>query len=85
MIFSAHGVSRAVEEEARDRQLTVFNATCPLVTKVHMEVQRYAREGRDGCSSVTPATRRSKALWDGSTPPAAAAFIWCRTSPTSAA
>jgi 4-hydroxy-3-methylbut-2-en-1-yl diphosphate reductase len=47
VIFSAHGVSRAVEEEARDRQLTVFNATCPLVTKVHMEVQRYAREGRD--------------------------------------
>src|SRR5580700_9777521 len=47
VIFSAHGVSRAVEEEARDRQLTVFDATCPLVTKVHMEVQRYAREGRD--------------------------------------
>lgn len=47
VIFSAHGVSSAVEEEARLRQLTVFNATCPLVTKVHMEVQRYAREGRD--------------------------------------
>jgi 4-hydroxy-3-methylbut-2-enyl diphosphate reductase len=47
VIFSAHGVSSAVEEEARGRQLTVFNATCPLVTKVHMEVQRYAREGRD--------------------------------------
>ncbi len=47
VIFSAHGVSSAVEEEARSRQLTVFNATCPLVTKVHMEVQRYAREGRD--------------------------------------
>ena len=47
VIFSAHGVSSAVEEEARDRQLTVFDATCPLVTKVHMEVQRYAREGRD--------------------------------------
>ncbi len=47
VIFSAHGVSIAVEEEARARQLTVFNATCPLVTKVHMEVQRYAREGRD--------------------------------------
>src|SRR5256884_3170353 len=45
--FSAHGVSRAVEEEARARRLTVFDATCPLVTKVHMEVQRYAREGRD--------------------------------------
>jgi 4-hydroxy-3-methylbut-2-en-1-yl diphosphate reductase len=47
VIFSAHGVSRAVEEEARVRRLAVFDATCPLVTKVHMEVQRYAREGRD--------------------------------------
>ncbi|HYM28883.1 MAG TPA: 4-hydroxy-3-methylbut-2-enyl diphosphate reductase [Steroidobacteraceae bacterium] len=47
VIFSAHGVSSAVEEEARQRTLSVFDATCPLVTKVHMEVQRYAREGRD--------------------------------------
>jgi 4-hydroxy-3-methylbut-2-en-1-yl diphosphate reductase len=47
VIFSAHGVSTAIEEEARVRRLMVFNATCPLVTKVHMEVQRYAREGRD--------------------------------------
>ena len=47
VIFSAHGVSRAVEEQARARRLTVFDATCPLVTKVHMEVQRYAQEGRD--------------------------------------
>src|SRR5580693_5673020 len=47
VIFSAHGVSHAVEDEARGRKLTVFDATCPLVTKVHMEVQRYAREGRD--------------------------------------
>jgi len=47
VIFSAHGVSSAVEEKARARALTVFDATCPLVTKVHMEVQRYAREGRD--------------------------------------
>jgi 4-hydroxy-3-methylbut-2-en-1-yl diphosphate reductase len=47
VIFSAHGVASAVEEEAAARGLTVFNATCPLVTKVHMEVQRYAREGRD--------------------------------------
>jgi 4-hydroxy-3-methylbut-2-en-1-yl diphosphate reductase len=47
VIFSAHGVSSAVEDEAAERGLTVFNATCPLVTKVHMEVQRYAREGRD--------------------------------------
>jgi 4-hydroxy-3-methylbut-2-enyl diphosphate reductase len=47
VIFSAHGVSLAVQEEARRRGLTVFDATCPLVTKVHMEVMRYGREGRD--------------------------------------
>ncbi|MGC4027461.1 MAG: 4-hydroxy-3-methylbut-2-enyl diphosphate reductase [Steroidobacteraceae bacterium] len=47
VIFSAHGVSSAVEDEARGRGLQVFDATCPLVTKVHMEVARYAREGRD--------------------------------------
>jgi 4-hydroxy-3-methylbut-2-en-1-yl diphosphate reductase len=47
VIFSAHGVSSAVVEEAARRGLNVFDATCPLVTKVHMEVQRYAREGRD--------------------------------------
>jgi 4-hydroxy-3-methylbut-2-en-1-yl diphosphate reductase len=47
VIFSAHGVSRAVEEEAERRGLKVFDATCPLVTKVHLEVHRYAREGRD--------------------------------------
>jgi 4-hydroxy-3-methylbut-2-en-1-yl diphosphate reductase len=47
VIFSAHGVSHAVEAEAQGRKLTVFDATCPLVTKVHMEVQRYARDGRD--------------------------------------
>ena len=47
VIFSAHGVSRAVESEAKRRGLQVFDATCPLVTKVHMEVQRYAREARD--------------------------------------
>jgi 4-hydroxy-3-methylbut-2-enyl diphosphate reductase len=47
VIFSAHGVSRAVPDEARRRALKVFDATCPLVTKVHMEVARYAREGRE--------------------------------------
>ncbi|MGH8139044.1 MAG: 4-hydroxy-3-methylbut-2-enyl diphosphate reductase [Steroidobacteraceae bacterium] len=47
VIFSAHGVSTAVENGAKSRGLTIFDATCPLVTKVHMEVQRYAREGRD--------------------------------------
>jgi 4-hydroxy-3-methylbut-2-enyl diphosphate reductase len=47
VVFSAHGVSKAVQQEARRRGLRVFDATCPLVTKVHMEVTRYAREGRD--------------------------------------
>ncbi len=47
VIFSAHGVSRQVEQEANDRGLTVFDATCPLVTKVHMEVLRYARDGKE--------------------------------------
>jgi 4-hydroxy-3-methylbut-2-en-1-yl diphosphate reductase len=45
VIFSAHGVSRAVKREAARRQLKVFDATCPLVTKVHMEVSRYSRKG----------------------------------------
>jgi 4-hydroxy-3-methylbut-2-enyl diphosphate reductase len=47
VIFSAHGVSKAVQTEARRRELRVFDATCPLVTKVHMEVSRFAREGRE--------------------------------------
>ena len=47
VIFSAHGVSKAVQQEAQRRDLKVFDATCPLVTKVHMEVIRYAREGRE--------------------------------------
>ena len=45
VVFSAHGVSTAVEQEAARRGLQVFDATCPLVTKVHMEVIRFAREG----------------------------------------
>lgn len=47
VIFSAHGVSVAVQNEARRRGLQVFDATCPLVTKVHMEVKRHERKGRD--------------------------------------
>ena len=47
VIFSAHGVSKAVQQEAQGRGLKVFDATCPLVTKVHMEVMRYAQEGRE--------------------------------------
>jgi len=47
VIFSAHGVSSAVESEAKRRGFQVFDATCPLVTKVHLEVARYARDARD--------------------------------------
>ncbi|MEL0168750.1 MAG: 4-hydroxy-3-methylbut-2-enyl diphosphate reductase [Pseudomonadaceae bacterium] len=47
VIFSAHGVSQAVRQQADDRGLKVFDATCPLVTKVHMEVTRYSRDGRE--------------------------------------
>lgn len=47
VIFSAHGVSRAVQEEADRRGLRVFDATCPLVTKVHLEVLRYAKRGQE--------------------------------------
>ena len=46
-VFSAHGVSRKVVNTAKDRQLPFIDATCPLVTKVHSEGQRYARAGRD--------------------------------------
>jgi 4-hydroxy-3-methylbut-2-en-1-yl diphosphate reductase len=46
-IFSAHGVSRAVEREAADRGLSVLDATCPLVRRVHLEGQRHARAGRE--------------------------------------
>lgn len=47
VIFSAHGVSQAVREQAKARDLQVFDATCPLVTKVHMEVARYSRSGQE--------------------------------------
>ena len=47
VIFSAHGVAKAVREEAARRKLRVFDAICPLVTKVHMEVGRYQEEGRE--------------------------------------
>jgi 4-hydroxy-3-methylbut-2-enyl diphosphate reductase len=45
LVFSAHGVSKAVQDEARQRGFQVFDATCPLVTKVHVEVAKLAREG----------------------------------------
>ncbi len=47
VIFSAHGVSQAVRREADQRGLRVFDATCPLVTKVHLEVSRFSQQGRE--------------------------------------
>ncbi len=47
VIFSAHGVSQQVRQEAKQRELKVFDATCPLVTKVHMEVTRASRKGTE--------------------------------------
>lgn len=47
VIFSAHGVSKAVQDNAKNRGLEVFDATCPLVTKVHLEVSRFAKDAMD--------------------------------------
>jgi 4-hydroxy-3-methylbut-2-enyl diphosphate reductase len=47
VIFSAHGVSKQVQQEGKERGLRVFDATCPLVTKVHMEVSRYEKQGME--------------------------------------
>ena len=60
VIFSAHGVSLAVKQEAERRGLKVFDATCPLVTKVHMEVTRYSRKGIEQMVAITvPSTQES--------------------------
>ena len=47
VIFSAHGISRRVHKEAKERRLRIFDATCPLVTKVHLEVHKFNNEGRE--------------------------------------
>ena len=47
LIFSAHGVSKKVQAEGKTRGLKIFDATCPLVTKVHMEVARYEKQGQE--------------------------------------
>ena len=47
VIFSAHGVSQKVQNEAANRQLKVFDATCPLVTKVHLEVSKFSSDGKE--------------------------------------
>ena len=47
LIFSAHGVSKKVQQESENRNLTIFDATCPLVTKVHIQVAKHAKAGRE--------------------------------------
>lgn len=47
LIFSAHGVSKQVKKESKDRDLKIFDATCPLVTKVHLEVARFEKQGKE--------------------------------------
>ncbi|MBZ4202238.1 MAG: 4-hydroxy-3-methylbut-2-enyl diphosphate reductase [Methylovulum sp.] len=47
LIFSAHGVSKQVQQEAKERNLTIFDATCPLVTKVHLQVAKHAKSDRE--------------------------------------
>ena len=47
LIFSAHGVSKKVQQQSKQRNLTVFDATCPLVTKVHIQVAKHAKAGRE--------------------------------------
>ena len=66
-IFSAHGVSREVEDEAKARSLPTIDATCPLVTKVHNQGRRYIAQGRTVVLSVMPAIRKSKGRWAKST------------------
>ena len=63
MIFSAHGVSQAVRQEAKDRNLKVFDATCPLVTKVHMQVARASRKGTKAILIGHKDTLKLKAQW----------------------
>ncbi len=78
VIFGAHGVSRAVRSEAENRSLWVFDATCPLVTKVHMEVSRYAREGLDVVLIDHRGYPESEGTMGSSTLDSAALSIWCR-------
>jgi len=77
VIFSAHGVSRALQQEAVARGLKVYDATCPLVTKRHVEVAKLAREGYEFIMighAGHPEAEGPKARWASST----VAFTWCR-------
>ena len=67
VIFSAHGVAKAVQSEAKRRNFFYLDATCPLVSKVHVEAQRRHEEGREISSSVMPGIPKWSARW-GSSP-----------------
>src|SRR3989338_9268269 len=72
LIFSAHGVSQAVRREAEARGLTVFDATCPLVTKVHIEVSRLRDQGKEIIMIGHRGTPKWRARWGR----ARGAWIW---------
>jgi len=76
VIFSAHGVSRAVQEEAEDRGLKVFDATCPLVTKVHVEVASFSSSGRECVLIGHAGIPKRKARWGATTRVRAAQSTW---------
>lgn len=83
VIFSAHGVSQAVRQEAKKRELKVFDATCPLVTKVHMQVARASRKGTKAVLIGHESTPKWKAQWGNMITRRAGSIWWkmWKTSP----
>ena len=89
MMFSAHGVSPAVRVAAKERGLQVIDATCPLVTKVHNEVNRFARRnyeillvGHEGHEEVEGPGGRPQTMYRWWTEPTQSTTLWCVTSPS---
>jgi 4-hydroxy-3-methylbut-2-enyl diphosphate reductase len=78
VIFSAHGVPQAVREEADARGLRVFDATCPLVTKVHLEVSRLHKQGYE----IVMIGHKGHPEVEGTMGQATGGCIWWRASPT---
>ena len=79
VIFSAHGVSKAVQDGARQRGLRVFDATCPLVTKCTWKWLLSATMAESAFLSAMLGTPKSKALWASTTLAMVGAFIWSKT------
>ena len=77
LVFSAHGVSKAIQAEARERGFEVFDATCPLVTKVHVEVAKLAKEGYEFIMIGHKGHPEVEAPWGSST----RGFTWWKTWP----